>query len=350
CAYSSSPSYENGPVARWGERLFLAFESRVNILDTRTGRRIGAIETNSLITSIAAFKDVKQNEDGAVTDTMKTILVTCSVNGNCTIFDASSFERRNTWKPHTLPVTSLAFHQSGVFLATASADCRVRVWDITRFQCTHSFSFHTDVVTRVEFFPDPSKYILCACSEDRTISILDMISNTCLYKLEGHTSPPVSFTFCCSTSDQVNNKKDKSKGQIQSKKEQQSSSNSKIQQQFPSGCKLVSASRDGTVFIWNMETGQSILTYPLMKKIEDMTDLCGAHLQIIKDNNTSLIQQLHINNNSAQIFLRTHYRCAYSSSPSYENGPVARWGERLFLAFESRVNILDTRTGRRIGA
>lgn len=48
--------------------------------------------------------------------------------------------------------------------------------------------------------------------------------------------------------------------------------------------------------------------------------------------------------------LRTHYRCAYSSSPSYENGPVARWGERLFLAFESRVNILDTRTGRRIGA
>ena len=58
-----------------------------------------------------------------------------------------------TWRAHKLPVSDMAIDASGGFVATASADRSVKVWDLQGGFCTHSFTGHSGVVLRVIFHP-----------------------------------------------------------------------------------------------------------------------------------------------------------------------------------------------------
>ena len=58
-----------------------------------------------------------------------------------------------TWRAHKLPVSDMAIDASGGYVATASADRSVKVWDLQGGFCTHSFTGHSGVVLRVIFHP-----------------------------------------------------------------------------------------------------------------------------------------------------------------------------------------------------
>ena len=55
------------------------------------------------------------------------------------------------WKPHKMPVLAMSVDPTGQFLATASADRTIRVWDIQRGYATHIFKGHAAMVTSVQF-------------------------------------------------------------------------------------------------------------------------------------------------------------------------------------------------------
>ena len=55
------------------------------------------------------------------------------------------------WKPHKMPVLKMSVDPTGQFLATASADRTVRVWDIGRGYATHNFVGHESMVVSVCF-------------------------------------------------------------------------------------------------------------------------------------------------------------------------------------------------------
>ena len=97
---------------------------------------------------------------------------------------------------HTMPVLSMAYDPTGSLVATGSADNSVRVWDMERGYCTHSFrDLHSDVVQRVLFHPIPNNLTLFSSSDDTTIRIYDLVDqkNTAVFR--DHMSLPSALAI-----------------------------------------------------------------------------------------------------------------------------------------------------------
>eukprot|EP01039_Chlorochromonas_danica_P017173 gene17173-20422_t len=77
-------------------------------------------------------------------------------------------------KAHRMPILSMDFDHTSTLVATGSADRSVKVWDILKGYCTHSFTNHTDIVKVVRFHPDPDKLALFSSSDDNSICMFDL--------------------------------------------------------------------------------------------------------------------------------------------------------------------------------
>lgn len=74
-------------------------------------------------------------------------------------------------KAHARKVTSLTFSPNGRWLASASHDKTIRVWDATNGQLQQTLEGHTDGVTSVAFSPDGQQ--LASASNDNTVRLWD---------------------------------------------------------------------------------------------------------------------------------------------------------------------------------
>uniref|UniRef100_A0A3B4XEG6 Katanin p80 WD40 repeat-containing subunit B1 n=1 Tax=Seriola lalandi dorsalis TaxID=1841481 RepID=A0A3B4XEG6_SERLL len=88
---------------------------------------------------------------------------------------------------HTQAVRSLAFSPDGKWLASASDDCTVKLWDLTQGKTITEFRSHTAAVNIVQFHPN--EYLLASGSCDRTIKLWDLEKFTMIGSLEGDTTP-----------------------------------------------------------------------------------------------------------------------------------------------------------------
>lgn len=124
-----------------------------------------------------------------------------------------------TWRSeHRCPVVCMTFDPSSTLLATGSSDSTVKVWDIEKQYCTNNLRGHQGVVSLVQFHPDTSNCRLLTASDDYVIRLWDLQTHGCLAELGGHFSTVTSL-------------------------------------QFSRGCSVMySASRDSTVFVWDMTT------------------------------------------------------------------------------------------------
>lgn len=98
-------------------------------------------------------------------------------------------------KGHRMPILSMAYDSSSTLVATGSADRVVRVWDIPRGYCTHSFRQHIDIVPYVLFHPDPHRLQLLSASEDSTLKVYDLVESKCLADFREHMSQPTDVAF-----------------------------------------------------------------------------------------------------------------------------------------------------------
>lgn len=102
-------------------------------------------------------------------------------------------EKMRSIKAHRMPILTMDFDPSGTLVATGSADKTVKVWDILKGYCTHSFSNHTDVVKLVKFHPNSERLMLFSTSDDNTICVYDLRDSKCLAIFKDHVSLPVDL-------------------------------------------------------------------------------------------------------------------------------------------------------------
>jgi U3 small nucleolar RNA-associated protein 13 len=98
-------------------------------------------------------------------------------------------------KGHKMPVLSMDYDQSCTLVATGSTDHVVRVWDIVRGFCTHSFKYHHDLIRFVKFLPNSKEIYLFSSSEDCTLKTYNLMNSTCVGDFTNHLSAPTDLAL-----------------------------------------------------------------------------------------------------------------------------------------------------------
>lgn len=194
--------------------------------------------------------------------------------------DQLTFTLLRTLKPHATPVTALTIDGTGTLIVTGGADAVIKIWDLRGGYTTHIFRGHAGVISALHFFEVPenviqvnerptrrersrnkslddgddanSSYRLASGSEDGKIRIWHLTKGKSIATLDSHVSVVRGLDF---------------------------SSMSKV---------LVSASRDKTVIVWDVETWKLVRIIPVLESIEAVKIICNGAFLIIGGEHGSL--------------------------------------------------------------
>ncbi len=106
---------------------------------------------------------------------------------------ASQFDNA-VLRGHTEEVMDVAYSPDGKYIASASQDHTVRLWDVKTGECLQVFEGHDDIVSCVIFSPDGEQVI--SGSYDSTIRIWDVETGRCLDTLNDDLAGIGGLMFC----------------------------------------------------------------------------------------------------------------------------------------------------------
>ena len=93
---------------------------------------------------------------------------------------------------HTDDVCCVIFSPNDKYIASASLDKTVRIWDANTLECIRVLRGHTTAVMDVSFSPD-SKHVV-STSPDNTVRVWDVSTGHCLFVIENKYKSGSSFT------------------------------------------------------------------------------------------------------------------------------------------------------------
>jgi len=149
-----------------------------------------------------------------------------SASGDKTVrlWDVQNRSLLHTFQGHEKAVLSVAFSTDGRTLASAtSRDANIRLWDLQNRSLIHTFKGHKVPVKLVAFSPDGRT--LASALYDKTIHFWDLQNQTLIHTFEGHEQEVNSLAFS------------------------------------PDGRLLASASDDNTIRLWDLQNQTLILTF-----------------------------------------------------------------------------------------
>ena len=126
-------------------------------------------------------------------------------------------------KGHSGVMLAVAYSFDGKYIASASMDKTIKIWEVETGRLLRTLTGHTDHVYSVSYSPD-GKYIASG-SNDNTIKIWEVATGECIRTLTGHTSYVKSVMYS------------------------------------PDGKYLATGSWDKTIKLWEVETGGCIKTF-----------------------------------------------------------------------------------------
>ncbi len=170
----------------------------------------------------AAVNSVTWSSDGQY-------IASASDDHTVQVWNASSSIPLFTYRGHSEPVNSVAWSPDGKYIASASDDHTVQIWEASSGTPLSTCHGHTQGVNSVVWSPDGTR--IASASRDKTVCVWNAVSGTPLSVLHGHSQVVWGVAWS------------------------------------PDGTHIASASGDKTVRVWNIVTSKVDHTY------QDHTDM-----------------------------------------------------------------------------
>ncbi|MEJ2302091.1 MAG: protein kinase [Anaerolineales bacterium] len=234
-----------------GKRIATASADRtVKVWDAYTGREQLSLEGHS-----GFANDVVFSPDGKLLATVDDRFAH--------IWDAISGEKLLSLSGHTSRVWGVDISSDGELLATASADGTAKVWDLKTGQLLQSLNAHTAGVRDVAFSFDGTR--LATASVDGTARVWELRTGGLLLNLTGHTDQVLTVEFSADGRRLVTTSTDQTAKVWSLFPDQESfafSTGTAYDVAFNAdGTRLATTSARGTATIWDPATGRHIRTF-----------------------------------------------------------------------------------------
>lgn len=255
-------------LAKSGHLLATCLGEEAVITDLRTGALLARVEADGeVLTALAITPNASHLILCSRSLSMQIHTLIISEDGESSV-RASLLK---TLKPHVTPVVTIEIDNTGTLVATGSADGVIKIWDIRRAYPTHTFRGHNGVISALHFFesvetePDlpasgsgkkkthhkssksqddviideetngnstTTSFRLASGGEDGQIRIWDLAKRKSIATLDSHVSVVRGLQFS------------------------------------PKANRIISASRDKTVMVWDVKSWKAVKVVPVLEVIE----------------------------------------------------------------------------------
>lgn len=257
-----------------------SYDSTIGIWDLFTGKLIRRLSGHSDGVKTLYFDDRK-----LITGSLdKTIRVWNYITGECI----------STYRGHSDSVLSVDSYQK--VIVSGSADKTVKVWHVESRTC-YTLRGHTEWVNCVKLHP--KSFSCFSCSDDTTIRMWDIRTNSCLKVFRGHvgqvqkiiplTIKDVENLATDNTSDGSSPQDDPT--MTDGADESDTPSNEQetvLDENIPYPTHLLSCGLDNTIKLWDVKTGKCIRTQ--FGHVEGVWDIAADNFRIISGSHDGSIK------------------------------------------------------------
>ncbi|CAI4399680.1 BBM_1a_G0026690.mRNA.1.CDS.1 [Saccharomyces cerevisiae] len=257
-----------------------SYDSTIGIWDLFTGKLIRRLSGHSDGVKTLYFDDRK-----LITGSLdKTIRVWNYITGECI----------STYRGHSDSVLSVDSYQK--VIVSGSADKTVKVWHVESRTC-YTLRGHTEWVNCVKLHP--KSFSCFSCSDDTTIRMWDVRTNSCLKVFRGHvgqvqkiiplTIKDVENLATDNTSDGSSPQDDPT--MTDGADESDTPSNEQetvLDENIPYPTHLLSCGLDNTIKLWDVKTGKCIRTQ--FGHVEGVWDIAADNFRIISGSHDGSIK------------------------------------------------------------
>ncbi len=203
-----------------GTRLAACGADRaIRLFDVETGEEQTVIEDHA-----DWVMDISWSPDGSK-------IASASRDKTSKLFDTKTGDALVTFNKHGDVVFGVAFLPDGKTVATAGRDKKLRLWTIEKASQTREIGGFASDVFKVAALPDGR---LVSCSADKTVRLHTSADGKEVRKFEGHTD----WVYAIAA--------------------------------HPATARLVSGSYDGEIRLWNLDTGEAVLTFKAAPGLEQV--------------------------------------------------------------------------------
>ncbi|KPL27922.1 MAG: hypothetical protein AMJ72_06205 [Acidithiobacillales bacterium SM1_46] len=150
-------------------------------------------------------------------------LASASTDKTLRMWDARSGRLHATWPGYGYPINSIAFSPDGRWLVSGGNDGTVRLWEVRSAQARHVWRGHGSSVYAVAFSPDGAR--VAAGGRDQTVFVWEVASGKRLLALDRHSGDVFALAYS------------------------------------PDGQMLVSAGGDRQIRVWSASTGDEVASF-----------------------------------------------------------------------------------------